>query len=324
MTKHQPTKLTQQEGELLRKLGPGRVFAWEGGRLFLGFATQQRGELVLECMLDEQPLQLGMLEAKWLAWTESELSVASWSMLAEDLHLPLAALTVTPIQEALQALALPCPSAHRLDRRPAQGAYNGWFLRLEYEQRILDLQLLEVPLDWLGSLIEAMQPVPEENDEAPSPCTPLPLVTGWSTIKRSELLDMRCGDALLLRHAYPVAQAQLVLFMQRPLATVTATFPDTCHIESIMSDFNDWLDVQPAPSNASSAPDAELLVTVVAEVARIDAPLHKLTVLKKGDILEGPIHKNELVTLQVGGRPFAYGTLLDIDGQLAVRVERLA
>ncbi|QLL13477.1 FliM/FliN family flagellar motor switch protein [Pseudomonas chlororaphis] len=322
MTMHQPIKLTLQEAELLRKLGPGRVAAWEGGRLFLGFAKQQRGELVLECTLDEQPLHLGIVESKWLAWIESELPIASWSMLAEDLHLPLAALTVTSLQEALHPLGLPCPSARTFEKTSAQRLHNGWFLRLEHEERILDLQLLVAPLDWLSSLIEAMQPVPEENNEAPMPSAPLSLVTGWSTVERSHLHGMRCGDALVLRHVCPVAQAQLVLFMQRPLATLTASFPDTCHIESVMSDFNDWLDIQPTPPNAS-APNADLLVTVVAEVASIDVPLHKLTALKKGDLLEGPIHKNELVALKVGGRPFAYGTLLDIDGQLAVRVERL-
>lgn len=316
-------KLSPLEGELLRKLGKGREFVWEGGRVTLGFALLPPCELVLECLLDDYPLHLGMFERQWCDWLDDELAVPSLRLLAEDLRLPLATLTVEPLQKALEALGLSCPTAYKLDRAPADLGQRFWLLRLEHDGRILNLHLLKTPLNWLGSLIDALHPINEMNEGAPVLRAPVSLVAGWSTIERNRLNSMRCGDALVLRRACAIAQAQVFLFMQRPLATLKITPPDTLKIESLMSDFNDWLDVQPASTTNANTPDSDPLVTVVAEVGSIELPLNTLTRLEKGDVLQGLIHQDEFVTLKIGGRPFAYGMLLDIDGQLAVRIERL-
>lgn len=318
------TKLSSLEGELLRKLGIGREYVWDGGRLRLGYTEQPTCELVLECMLDEQPLRLGMLAEQWCGWLDLELPIPSWQMLAEDLHLPLAALTLEALQKALRALNLPYPFACKLHETPPTQAQKGWFLRLEQGDRFLSLQLLEVPLIWLESLINALHPIYAMDDGAPAFRAPVSLVAGWSTLERTRLHSMHIGDALVMRRACAVAEARLFLFLQRPLATVKLTFPDTIQIEGLMSDFNDWLDVQPAPPTNVSISTPDPLVTVVVEVASIELALNRLTSLEKGDILQGLIHQDELVTLKVGGRTFAHGILLDIDGQLAARIERLA
>lgn len=321
---HPLTKLTSREGDLLRKLGKSHEFTADAGTLTLGFSPQPHCELVLECVLEEQSLHLGVFEQQWCTWLAAELPVPSWPMLAEDLRLPLAALSLAPLQKVLQTLHLPYPTARRIGKAPPDLAQKGWFLRLEHEGRLLHLQLLNTPLEWLASLIDVLTPVQEPHDESPSPLLSVPLVAGWSTLERERLLSMQCGDALVLRNACPVAEARCILFLQRPLATVKVTPPNTLHIESTMSDFNEWLDIQAAPCTDTASPFPEPLVTVVAEVAHAELPLNRLAHLKKGDILEGQTHQNELVTLKVAGRPFAYGLLLDINGQLAVRIERLA
>lgn len=318
------TKLSPREGELLRRLGIGHEFITDAGRLTLGFNPQARCELVLECLLEEQPLHLGVFEQQWCTWLAVELPVPSWNMLAEDLRLPLAALSLAPVQAALQSLGVPYPTACRIDRAAPDLEQKGWYLRLEHDGRLLTLHLLKMPLDWLAALIDVLAPIEHPNDEAPSRLLSVPLVAGWSTLERERLLNLRGGDALVLRHACAVAQAQCILFMQRPLATVKVIPPNSLQIESAMSDINEWLDIEAAPCTDTAVPFLEPLVTVVAEVAQVEVAMNRLAHLKNGDILQGPIHQDEQVTLTVAGRPFAYGLLLDINGQLAVRIERLA
>lgn len=321
---HTLVKLTSQEGQLLRELGNGRETFWEGGRLSLGFNSQPRCELMLECRVDGQLLQMGMLEAQWCSWITTELPVPSWTMLAQELRLPMAALTLEPMQEALKKLDLPFPTPLKFDQAASDTPQSGWFLRLEQEGRSLTLQLLNVSLKWLKALIDTLQPVAQTSNVSTTFNAPVSLAAGWSTLERKRLDGIRCGDALLLRRSCPVAKAQLFLFMQRPLCIVEITAPDTCLIESLMSNVNDWLDIQPLPATDAPADSPELLVTVVAEVASLELPLNRIMSLKQGEILEGRPHQNELVTLKIAGRTFAYGNLLDIDGHLAVRIERLA
>lgn len=317
-------ELSSREGDLLRKLGKGHEFITDAGGLILGFSPQPRCELVLECLLEEQPFQLGVLEQQWCTWLAAEVPVPSWNMLAEDLRLPLAALSLAPVQTALQSLGLPYPTACKIDRAPPDLPQKGWCLRLEHDGRLLTLQLLKMPLDWLASLIDVLKPIEGPNDETSTRLLPVPLVAGWSTLERERLLSLRCGDGLVLRSACPIGEARCILFMQRPLATVKIISPNRLQIENAMSDVNEWLDIQVAPSTDTAVPFPEPLVTVVAEVAHVEVAMNRLAHLKNGDILEGLIHQDELVTLKVAGRPFAYGLLLDINGQLAVRIERLA
>lgn len=90
-----------------------------------------------------------------------------------------------------------------------------------------------------------------------------------------------------------------------------------------MDDFNDWLDIAPMPASPDSALGSDLLVSVVAHVGSLEVPLHQLAHLQVGDVLQGPTRIDDFVTLKVAGKPIAHGLLLEIDGRLAVRIDRL-
>ncbi len=84
----------------------------------------------------------------------------------------------------------------------------------------------------------------------------------------------------------------------------------------------------PTPSSASS-PDpsqpaaADVPVTLVVELGRVNLPLGRLADLKPGDVVELGRHSREPVELTSGGRLIARGDLVLIDTELGVRVTHL-
>lgn len=64
-------------------------------------------------------------------------------------------------------------------------------------------------------------------------------------------------------------------------------------------------------------------MTVVVHVGSLEVPLHQLAHLQVGEVLQGPACIDDFVTLKVAGKTIAHGLLLEIDGRLAVRIDRL-
>jgi type III secretion protein Q len=90
-----------------------------------------------------------------------------------------------------------------------------------------------------------------------------------------------------------------------------------------MKQFSDWLEIDSARPVAEQAPFGGMMINVIAEAASINISLTQIATLRPGDIVDSPAQSDGLVTLRAAGRPIARGTLLDIDGRLAVRIEHL-
>jgi type III secretion system YscQ/HrcQ family protein len=76
----------------------------------------------------------------------------------------------------------------------------------------------------------------------------------------------------------------------------------------------------PPPSISASAAPADIPVTMVVELGRVNLTLAQLADLKPGDVLELGRHSREPVELTSGGRLVARGELVQIDTELGVRV----
>jgi len=61
-------------------------------------------------------------------------------------------------------------------------------------------------------------------------------------------------------------------------------------------------------------------VDVVVELARVALPLGELAALRPGEVLVTGRSLGERVTLRVGERILAQGELVDVDGEIGVRI----
>jgi flagellar motor switch protein FliN len=80
--------------------------------------------------------------------------------------------------------------------------------------------------------------------------------------------------------------------------------------------------VNPSPSPAPSAP-ADLPVTLVVELGRVNLALSRLADLKPGDVVELGRHSREPVELTSNGKLVARGELVQIDTELGVRITNI-
>jgi type III secretion system YscQ/HrcQ family protein len=75
---------------------------------------------------------------------------------------------------------------------------------------------------------------------------------------------------------------------------------------------------QPGPLSTADVP-----VTLIVELGRVNLPLYRLAELKPGDVLELGRHPREPVELTSGGRLVARGELVQVDTELGVRVTQV-
>ncbi|AIO69957.1 type III secretion system cytoplasmic ring protein SctQ [Burkholderia oklahomensis] len=344
-----PIRIDRATGALLRAVGAGRRLALDTGALTLRFRRAGGDGLILSARTGDGPVRLWVDAARWCRWIEPVLSVPDWDAVPVELRGALAAWTCACIEPDLASFGIAWLHADAIEcgACPAEPA---WSLGIEREHASLDMRVVDAPLAWLERLADRLDPLQPDSprdslpgsppdSRAAAPAIRLALAAGWSSVDTATLARVRPGDALLLQHAYAAADGELALFADRPLATVLGCRSRPYTIGTTMDTFDDWLDidVDVAPSVALDTPDApdapdspdagplrlDAHVRVVAQVATIDVPLARLASLRAGDVLDGPAQPDGLVTLQVAGKPFARGTLLDVGGRLAVRIEHL-
>jgi len=68
---------------------------------------------------------------------------------------------------------------------------------------------------------------------------------------------------------------------------------------------------------------ADAPIEVVAELARLTLRGEEVLGLVPGAVLAVALERTRAITLRAGGEPWAEGELVDVDGQLGVRVTRL-
>lgn len=349
----QLSRLTEGAGRLLRKVGAGRQLLLENSHLSLTYRHSGGDGLILTADLNHTlqgpvqhcAMQIWVDETQWCRWIEPILTVPDWSAVPAELQTALAAWTLAAAGSDVENTGVSWPRGTRLEKGQVATAPD-WCLRIEAHGRQLDMRLLAAPISWLDSIAEFAMPFDSTGTAPKETVVAAALIAGWSRVDKKIITHLNIGDALLLQHAYRVADGEFGLFLNQPLACIFSSTDNdtyTFTVEDVMNEFNDWLDIEPTvPTHGRTATDEvnntdaaiagddaenistdNIKLSVVVEVAALDVPLSQLATLRSGDVLSGPARSDGLVTLRLAGRPFAYGTLLDIDGWLAVKIESL-
>lgn len=149
----------------------------------------------------------------------------------------------------------------------------------------------------------------------------LGLQLGRVAVRVAELRSLACGDVVVCeegeafgwRGVVEGAGREIVLVEREGTLVVQGRIP-----RQTMEDTR----MQKSPDGLSSIDDAR--VEVALEAARIVTTLAELESLSVGSVLVSSRSVSRLVTLRVGGQPIARGELVDVDGQLGVRITELA
>jgi type III secretion protein Q len=319
-------QLSKEGGQLVARVGCGVHWFNEQSECSLAYCHPPVADgLILHARLDDRPLRFWLDESQWCQWVAPMLVVPSWQTTPDELRELLAIWTLAEAGACRgEESRLPWPVAERLEAG-AMAAGMRWKLSIRQGERRLDLYLLSAAESWLGQLADEAYPVAPENASA-AIALDVSLLAGWSKIAASTLEILGPGDALLLQHSWQVADGQFGLFIGQPLATLKQFGEDDSFIiEEIMDNFDDWMDVTPSPSLITTHNNTLLNATIAltVEVAQLETSLQDLSQLEVGSLLNGKATHDGLVTLKIGGRPIAKGTLLEIDSQLAVKIDHL-
>lgn len=313
-------KLSKQAGELLRKTGIGRCLKHKDSALTINYSSGGGDGLMLHAQVQGQPVRLWLASDQWCQWIKPMLEIPGWHSAPPELHELLACWTLASVECIVEDENVAWPVSNYIE--PAtikKSAY--WSLHIEYEGRHLDAWLTEAPLAWLESLADILEAIEPSGDTTPS-TVPVSLIAGWSHIDQQTLKHLKIGDGLLLQNTFQTTAGELCLFINRPLATLSAHPTAPYILKVTMEDFDDWLDI-PADTEDSQT-HIDFPVTIVVQVATVEVQLHQLAHLRKGDIIDSPIHMQKRAILKISGRTIGYGMLLEIDGRLAVRIDNLA
>ncbi len=321
----QPLRINKQDGELLRKIGAGRGFSLPDSALSLTYRALGGEGIQLSASINGARVRLWLDADQWCRWIAPVLVAPTWDIVPPGLYGALAAWTCASIGEALTSTQFEWIEGNAV--AAASVALDmAWCLCVQRDGTKLEARVLEAPPGWLAQLADILPPLETRaslEPAAPPRTLPVSLITGWSRVDTATLKQLRPGDGLILHRASQIANGDLYLFLNRPLATVLHCDTGPYTIEVTMDEFNDWLDVEPAKPATNHLQYGDALIAVVAEVATIEIPLAQLAALQAGDILDGAIRTDGLVTLKAAGKPIARGMLLDIDGAIAVRIEHL-
>lgn len=318
-------QLNKAEGRLLKKIGRGVQWDHEQGSFRLSFQRRIAATgLVLHARLEDQSIKLWLDERQWCQWVEPMLVVPSLKMTPQDLRELLACWTLADAGECRGDNDFPWPEGTHLEEGN-RDAGMGWQLIILRGERRLELYLPTGSENWLDILAENGFPLVSQ-DETLDMMSSAALLAGWSKVAATQMDNLMPGDVLLLQKAWQVTQGQFVLFIERPFASLNQDNESGIFkVEEIMNDFEDWMEVTPTAIPAGKTSHEEILsgtiVTITVEVAQLNVSLNELSCLEIGSLLSANCSYDGLVTLKVGNNPIARGTLLEIDSQLAVKIE---
>jgi type III secretion system YscQ/HrcQ family protein len=145
------------------------------------------------------------------------------------------------------------------------------------------------------------------------------LTHGQATVTTSELRSLRPGDVVLLddtSRAIRLARADEIYWPVDRAERGEIVTAKPARREGPMTQ-NDMLD-----DVLRTVGDAPVRVTV--ELARFELRLDEVAALRPGEVLETGANVGDHVTLRVGGQAFAKGELVDVEGELGVRILELA
>ncbi|CAI8756307.1 type III secretion system cytoplasmic ring protein SctQ [Pseudomonas zeae] len=314
-------RLSKEAGQLVRDIGAGRRLQEDDCTLTLRYSSGGGDGLVLSAQLEGQPVKLWLDQDQWCQWISKQLPVHDWYSVSPELHEVLASWTLACVSDSLIYSGLTWPTGLTIEAANVPIALYSQ-LEIQQDDRRLKAWVLEAPMPWLTRLAAAFSPI-DDGEQLGNQSIAVALIAGWGRIDQQTLSQLEPGDGLLLQQSYAVADGTLGLFLHRPLATLVVSDYATYTVENVMDEFDDWLDATPDATTATSPQQPDVFVSVVAQVASIDMPLQQLASLQVGDVLEGSTRLEDGVVLKVAGRTIGHGLLLNIEGRLVVRIERL-
>ena len=172
--------------------------------------------------------------------------------------------------------------------------------------------------------------------ELPSWARELPLVlsatVGHATLEARELARLRVGDAVLPDRLDLARDAAGTITGHAALGPVRGGWRMGCAVDEVTLRVEGHLLGAPLERGATEGEMSdetaiermsETPVTLTIELARLTLPLGEVADLAPGSILTTGRKIGERVTLRAGDRALAIGELVDVDGELGVRILEL-
>ncbi|HEX4355196.1 MAG TPA: type III secretion system cytoplasmic ring protein SctQ, partial [Polyangiales bacterium] len=164
---------------------------------------------------------------------------------------------------------------------------------------------------------------------------PLTLIAqiGASALPLTELRALRCGDTIVLDQSSVVFDQTAQRFSGHVIAHVAGSGTHlvcglrdrSVEVESLTIVKEPSMTsgrISQAPDSRSTVPDiaADAPIELSVELARFSLTLGELQRTRPGDVLVTGRAIGELVTLRAGGRAIAQGDLVDVDGEVGLRI----
>lgn len=338
MLQFDKTDLDYEVLTLIRKVGIGKYIQKKDFYLSLDYQpVSPQPLLCLSAKLNEHYFELWVEENQWLEWIESVLPVCEFENIPSEFLSILIDQTIAELNSWLQSVGLARLSMSSIERNECSATY-AWIFTLKRESHELRVYLTNPPLNWLLQLVDYLE---ESNAYFTTPYTiPISLIVGWTWLNLGELRHLKPGEGIALGHVCAVDSGQAWLYLSRPIAKLVFDHPDLCRIEEMMMDeFDDWMDIEkptpvekPTPAieeeteadeQTNTVPIDALTVQMVAEIGRIEMPISDLVALAPGNIIQAASRFDQNVKLKINGKVIATGSLLQVENQFVVRIERI-
>lgn len=169
--------------------------------------------------------------------------------------------------------------------------------------------------------------------------TPIPCVVtvARGTLPRRDLHGVRTGDVLVLDETWTTGADNAALLAGRGRLATRAPSPFAWWVgftaDGLRIDDRD--DSQPKSANKGSkmettntatlteSPQNDVSIELTVDVAEFSLPLAELSKLRPGEVVATGQPLGRQVTLRAGGKAFAQGELVDVEGDIGVRITAL-
>lgn len=242
-------------------------------------------------------------------------------------HRPLGTTERGVLAAAISAVIRQAPGLALAGARPEEWSGSG-LARLEgwaESETFREAFFLDLPPSWLPDGSQAARIDGLRSSHLP---VPLAVELAYTTISAAEWSRARVGDAVVFdRSAAGVGDALSAL-------VVCGGFAAPAMLQSgelrLTGGFSPRHSHERTPM--ANDPDRDITTTllaaapiqIVAELGRVTLPADEVIALRAGTVLALPPRAEARVELRIGERLWGQGELVDLDGQLAVRLTRIA
>ncbi|VWD64453.1 hypothetical protein BLA50215_07860 [Burkholderia lata] len=162
----------------------------DGHRLLSRIGRPAGPGVCISSQCQGETLTFWVPEADWCAWLAPQLALSSAEYVPDELRPLLAAWTLAPLHDFLQAQGLPGFSSAECKAALAPDSDN-WCIKVQMGNHCLPLYLVNTPVEWRRSALATFSPNPEQIHE-------LGLGLGWCILPERDWSQVCVGDALPL------------------------------------------------------------------------------------------------------------------------------